>query len=188
MKRYIRANRNEDEMSRRLDDIAECARALADVAEAETDEEILSILKTVVPSAKPKSKAGAIQSLMHVIEYPVSEYLLAYNRERMRPTVIKDVLACLEDAGLSPEKMQTAPSGYDESYLLVPAEELEWTDLKVAASAVAREFGIKPDTGVIGGSWTSYEFKLEGCPFRIGIAEDLDADPSGKTRSLQFYL
>jgi hypothetical protein len=84
--------------------------------------------------------------------------------------------------------MDRPPKGYSISYLILPADECYFEDLKTVASAVANDFDLKPDTGLIGGSWTSYEFKLYGVSFRIGFERDYEFDPSGKESSLQLYF
>lgn len=192
MKRYIKASKHSRySMDKDLKFIKMYGQALAEVVDAETLEEIQDALSLVFGKSVIKhldDKASAIKAIVDNIGFVTSEYLLTYNAEKKRPEVIETLVDYLKGLGYDVRKMKTAPRGYDDSYVIVPADECDFEDIKTVASAVAHDFGLRPDTGIIGGSWTSYEFKMDGVPFRIGFERDYDFDDSGKESSLQLYL
>lgn len=191
MKRYVKASKYSDRAERDLKFIGLYGQALSKVADADTTEDIQEAVSLVFGGSALKhlqDKPSAIKAIVDNLGYAVSEYLLESNAEKKRPEVISTIVDYLEGLGYNVTKMQTPPRGADESYVIVPADECVFEDLKTVASAVAKDFGLKPDTGVIGGSWTSYQFKMDGVSFRIGFEDDKDFDPSGKESSLQFYV
>ncbi len=191
MKKYIKSSKYIDRAERDLKSIGLYGQALAKVAEANTPEEIQEAASLVFGGSVLKrlqDKQSAIEAIAYNLDYAVSEYLSNANAEKKKPEVVSTIVAYLKGLGYNVTKMQTPPRGADESYVIIPADECAFEDLETVASEVSTTFGLKPDTGVIGGSWTSYQFNKDGVSFRIGFEEDKDFDPSGKESSLQLYL
>lgn len=191
MKRYVKASKYSDRAEFDLKLIRLYGQALSKVADADTTEAIQEAVSLVLGRSVLKyvqDKPSAIKAIVDDLDSAVSEYLLHSNAEQHKPEVISTIVDYLKGLGYNVTKMQTPPRGADESYVIIPADECVFEDLKIVASAVANDFGLKPDTGIIGGSWTSYQFKMDGVSFRIGFEADKDFDPSGKESSLQFYV
>ena len=163
-------------------------QCLANVASAKDDFSAVEALNDFYNVSYVKTKQEAIEFILDSISDIGSEYLLAQNKESALPQVKSSIIDYLRSLGYNMTQMSNPPRGADDSYVIVPADECTHQDLKTVASAVSKEFGLRPDTGVIGGSWTSYEFKMNGVPFRIGFEDDKDFDPSGRESSLQLYF
>lgn len=191
MKRLIRASKYSDKAVKHEKNIGRWAEILADVVNSTTSEELSAAL---APAGKwfsdISTKKEAIKAIVDQIDNTTSDYLIESNADAALPEIrdkLEDFLKLT--MGYDFIKLSKPPKGFDEAYVLERFDDATpysaRDSLREAASAVAKFFHIKPDTGIIGGSWTSYEFKLNGVAFRIGFEPDYDEDPTGDTRSLQ---
>lgn len=186
MKRVIRASKYSDEIMHNEDYIGKYAAILVDVVNSTDAESLASALSGAGRWLNNiSSKPEAIQAIVQILDHATSEYLSYADAEASLPEVKKLVVDFLKGLGYDMSPISNTGSGIDFAYRLLPVHEADSQDLKEAASAVAKNFGIKPDTGVIGGSWTSYQFTLDGVNFRVGFERDYDEDPNGKSLSLQ---
>ena len=186
MKRVIRASKYSDEILHNEDRIAKYAAILADVARSSDSESLATALSSAGGWLKHvNSKKEAIQAIVEILDYAASEYSSYADSEASLPEVKNLVVDFLKGLGYEMSPISNVGPGIDFAYRLLPVHEADWDDLKEAASAVAKNFGIKPDTGVIGGSWTSYQFTLNEVDFRVGFERDYDEDSNGNTSSLQ---
>lgn len=188
MKRCIQASKYSKKADRALRWLSQAGQCLANVASAKDDFSAVEAFNDFYNVGYVKTKKEAVEFILNSISDIGSEFLLSYSREASLPEVESAVVDYLKSLGYDMAPMSTPPRGADKSYVIIPANECTHEDLKSVASAVSREFGLKPDTGIIGGSWTSYEFKMNGVSFRIGFEDDKDFDPSGRESSLQLYF
>lgn len=189
MRKVIKASKYSNTASKKLHYLGNVGEVLSRVANAKDEGEVEMAMSDLGGFySKIFQKDKAIHELVELIDSLASDYLLSNNADKKVPEVRNTIIDYLKGLGYDMTKMSNPPRGYDESYVIIPADECDFEDLKTVASAVAHDFGLRPDTGIIGGSWTSYEFKMDGVAFRIGFEHDKDFDPSGKELSLQFYL
>ena len=186
MKRFVSASKYTNESNKTLKWLSNYALVLADVCNAETDEELAQAVSSLGYASKYMlTKPDAVSSIMGSLTSISERYLTSVATGNMFPKVKEDLLVYLRGKNYPMTPISNVVRGFDESYVILPADECEHKDLAKVASAISREFGVKPDTGVIGGSWTSYQFDIGGVKFRIGFERDYDYDPSGKESSLQ---
>jgi len=172
MKRVIVASRYSDSADKNLKWLGMYGEALGKVAKARSDEEWRDALSGLgLWTNHVKSKHDAVKGLIDNIEFMASEYLAEANSASMLPVVEDDVTSYLKQLGYP--MTTTAPSdGHEVAYLILPSAECDIDDLRRVASAIAKNFNVKPDTGAIGGSWTSYEFDIHGVKFRVELDRD----------------
>lgn len=190
MKRLITsANTYKDSADKNLRYLGALGEALAKLSNATTPDQIHDALSSLGKWFDNVDNIDdAVKAVIDNIEYVSSEYFKESNSAKNVSKVESMIVDYLKGLGYPMTKMDKPPRGYSISYLILPADECYFEDLKTIAAAVANDFDLKPDTGVIGGSWTSYEFKLYGVSFRIGFERDYEFDPSGKESSLQLYF
>ena len=189
MKKVIKASKYSDEAAKYEKWIGIYADIISNVVAARDNAEMAAALEDAGKMfSRIPNKPEAIKALVRQLSDVVSDYLLATNANASLPAVRDELISYLKQLGYPMIKVRTPGRGFDEAYVILPADECEHEDLKTVASAVSKEFGLRPDTGIIGGSWTSYGFKMNGVAFRIGFEQDLDYldyDPSSKEYSLQ---
>lgn len=194
MKKYVKASKHSVKADKKGKQLSDLGQILFNVASPDyySDEEAAMYTVEELGSmfSYVTNRKEAVHAIVDLINDVASDYLSAQNTHDKMPDVRDYLLDYLRRLGYDAKhhKLNNPPYGADESYVIIPADECTHDDLKTVASAIAKGFGIKPDTGVIGGSWTSYQFKLDGVPFRIGFEEDKDFDPSGRESSLQLYF
>lgn len=186
MKRVIRASKYSNSAKKQEEWIGKYGEILTDVVNSTDAESLADALSGAGKWFSTISdKKTAIKAIVDQINFVTSEYMLSADAEASLPEVKKLVVDFLKGLGYEMSPISNTGSGIDFAYRLLPVHEADSQDLKETASAVAKNFGIKPDTGVIGGSWTSYQFTLDGVNFRVGFERDYDEDPNGKSLSLQ---
>lgn len=175
MKRVVRASKYSDKSNHAKNFLKFYASVLVDACNAETSEDFEDIAaKLGVVGKYIKDSKSAIKYAVEQVDDMASEYLLSAGAESKYPEVRDTIVDYLK--GLGCDMLPTnAPNGYDEAYVIIPSDEATFEDLKTVASAVSHDYGIKPDTGVIGGSWTAYGFKMDGVKFKIGFIGDDDS-------------
>lgn len=131
------------------------------------------------------NKTDAIKAIVDQIDNVTSDYLIERNALAKYPIVEDKILHFLEEIGYYPSEIKGTKPGVNSAYVIIPADEAEHQDLINLAKAISKHFGINPSGQAIGGSWTSYPFKMDGVSFNIGFEPDLDYDESGKEYSLQ---
>ncbi len=191
MKRMITSSSNtySKDADKYLERLGIYGEALSKLSKAHSLDEIQQAVATLGKwSSTITTMEAALESVMDTIDYLYTDFKKANNASNNFNKVESTLVGYLEGLGYDILKMTTPPRGYSTSYVIIPADECTFEDLRTVAAAVANEFNIRPDTGVIGGSWTSYEFKLHGVTFRIGFERDYDFDTSGKESSLQLYF
>lgn len=189
MKRIIRASKYSQDADKNLKWLGLYGEALSKLSKATDLDEAKQALSNLGHWGNHvKSIPDAVKGVIDNMGFIASDYLLSTNADKRLPGVRDTIVDYLKGLGYEMTKMKTPPRGSDESYVIIPADECVFEDLKTVASAVSHDFGLKPDTGVIGGSWTSYQFKMDGVAFRIGFEDDRDFDPTGKESSLQLYF
>ena len=186
MKKVIKASRYSDKAAKYEKWIGIYADIISNVVAAKDNAEMSAALEDAGKMfSRIPNKPEAIKALVHQLSDVVSDYLLATNADASLPAVRDELINYLKQLGYAMTKLSNPPRGFDEAYVIIPADECNNRDLIKVASAVCKEFGLRPDTGIIGGSWTSYQFHMNGVAFRIGFEPDLDYDPSGDEYSLQ---
>lgn len=186
MKRMIKASRYSDKAEHYKSFLKFYASLLIEACDAETPEDFEKIADGLGRVGKYlTTQKTAIKYVVERLDDAASEYLLSANAEEKLPEVKDEIVSYLKGQGYEMTPLTKLPRGFSEAYVIIPANEAMFEDLKRVASDVSKNFGLKPDTGIIGGSWTSYQFNMDGIKFRIGFEDDLDFDPSGKEVSLQ---
>lgn len=169
-----------------LDSLSEAAKLLSDVAKASSIDEVNDALASGAPLYKKvKSQKAAIKSLLHTISFLGSEYLLEANAEENLPQVRDEIVSFLKESGYPVKKLDNISPRF-EVYVVLPANKATHDDLIKVASALSKEFGIKPDTGIIGGSWTAYNFSYDGVKFKIQYTNDVNGGRGDSAVVLSF--
>lgn len=171
MKRIVKASRYTEKIDKNLVKIGKLASMLSEIAYSTTDDEMMDALSQMGSMfSGVSSKKQAIHNITDLLTDVVSDYLIAAKSESSLPRVRDSLIEFLNSKyGFPMDRI-----GSSDSYLIMPAGTARDVDLKLIARAVAHEFGIQPDTGIIGGSWTRYDFVLNGVRFSIGF--DMDDD------------
>lgn len=189
MKRMIKAARTyQQSATRSLSYLSSLADILSRVAVASSPEELQSALSSSGHFLEVlDNKEQAIKALVDNIDYIASDYLIAMKKSQAAPKVEKELVDFLKGLGYEMKPI-TPPRGWNKSYRILSIDEAESSDLDDVCRAVIKEFAPTGDGTVLGGSWTSHGYTLDGISFKIGFEEDIDADPTRRERSLQLVL
>ena len=183
MKRWIRASKYANEASNIERKIQGAAQALVDIIDSEDDEELAEAKKGLGRFADKLSRSESIQAAFQILNYLQKEYEEAVSKDTAYPAVEKDIVDYLKSQGYPMTKLDSI----EDAYVIVPADQAEFKDLRKVCQDLQDKFGVKYATG-LSGSWTAHRTQLNGVPFTVGFEPDLDFDPSGQESSLQLIF
>lgn len=187
MKRYIRANKHIEQSSKRINQIAITARALADAIESTSEEELRAALSEQGRFIQKLPKDEAVNALFDQLDYLMEDYESEVAKGQEYPVVQADLVNFLKNKGYLMQKMNNKPEWGYEGWIIIPADEYEFKDLNKVCKEISDYFGNKWDTP-LSGSWTGHGSSINGINFHVSIQRDYEYDPSGKSSSLQLYF
>lgn len=187
MKRYIKANKYRTEADKLEQHIALAAQRLADAINATDDSSVKNAAQGLGKFFERLDRSELIKALLTELQSMADEYEANLSIDSDYDVVVSDLIKFLKDKGYAMEPSKSGVKGYTESYIIMPADQCEFSDLNDVCNQISKYFDIKWDTP-LGGSWTSHQSEMLGVRFRVGFERDYDFDPSGKEFSLMLTI
>lgn len=188
MKKYIKANKYNEEVAQFASKLEFLADNLARVIRANSEHDLELVKQDLGRMYADLNKDECIDAILKNIEYMTEQYRKSSKSVESYPRVEAQLLDFLVSEGYELVELPKSDVG-DKAYRITDEYDSDYTidDMNGLCRDIQSQFGIKWDTA-LGGSWTSHASTLDGVDFRVGFQRDYDYDPSGDAESLQIVF